>query len=309
MSCISPVDIKTSTKTCSSNCSYKYTYGNSSCTLVNKETYVQIKLSSSNTVTFNDSTYSLVDVRLYAPSLHTWGGVPTDAELVLNHMGPSSNLYICIPIKTKDGKGESNEWFKKFMKFIPTNKESDEIIAGVTKFSLNDVVPQGPYYYYQGTSPWCIKKNTGGSKNKLIVFDMDEAITINKSDYTHFNRIMPSNIPVRSTPTDLFFNSTGTKNGFTSAGNANKSTDVIDCVPVSIDGKELKGKQAAYEEVTSYSSMKQIPEWFWTSIAIIGGIIFLFLLYFVIVNGLGATKLPAFMKLPRSMRRDPQRIN
>lgn len=39
------------------------------------------------------------------------------------------------------------------MTYIPTTQNSGQSVAGVNKFTLNDIVPNGPYYYYVGTSP------------------------------------------------------------------------------------------------------------------------------------------------------------
>ena len=46
----------------------------------------------------------------------------------------------------------------------------DKVIIGgqgfrgcVTNFTLNNVIPQAPYYYYVGTAPWCSKSVSGKS--------------------------------------------------------------------------------------------------------------------------------------------------
>ena len=94
MSCTSPIDIKSSTKPCTSGCDYKYTYGESSCVLVNKGNYVEIDFSSTDNITFGGANYNLSEARIYKPSLHTWGGVHTPAELILIHKGTDTNLFI-----------------------------------------------------------------------------------------------------------------------------------------------------------------------------------------------------------------------
>ena len=292
MSCISPINIANITKPCTTGCSFKYNYGKSNCVLVNKGTYVKIQFNSSNTVTFNDANYTLKEARLYRPSLHTWNGTHAAAELIINHSGASNNMFICIPIQQMNGKGETATWFNKFMRYIPTNTNSDANITGVNNFTLNTVVPQGPYYYYVGTSPWCKNSDTGGPSNKLIVFPKNQSITMTKSDFTNLQRISNSNQPVRAAAGNPFFNAVGTSEGPISGSGINRNTDVVDCVPVSIDGTELTGDATAYDKTpdTPSISFDKIPPWFWTSLAIIFGILVLFILYFVVSKGLDASR-------------------
>ena len=299
MSCTSPIDIKSNTKPCTSGCEYKYTYGKSSCVLVNKGNYVEIDFSSIDNITFGGANYNLSEARIYKPSLHTWGGVHTSAELILNHKGSDTNLFICIPISKQNGKGYSNDWFNKFMRFIPTTKNSGSSVAGVTNFTLNNVIPQAPYYYYVGTTPWCSKSNTGGPSNHLIVFESNQAATMNTSDFANLERITNSAQTIYTPKGDLFFNTTGTKNG-PSSGSGSGPSEVVDCYPVDIDGKPLTGDAAAYAGATPAQSAAlsyaKIPAWFWTTLAIIGGIVALVLIYVIASKGFGWLPLPKSMK-------------
>jgi len=292
MSCISPINIANITKPCTTGCSYKYNYGKSSCVLTNKGTYVKIQFDSSNTVKFNDANYMLDEARIYKPSLHTWDGIHADAELILNHSGASNNMFICIPIQQQNGKGETATWFNKFMRYIPTTTDSGTAVTGVNNFTANTIVPQGPYYYYVGTSPWCKNSDTGGPSNKLIVFPKNQSITMTTSDFANLQRISNSNQPIRTASGSAFFNAEGTSAGPISGSGVNGNTDVVDCVPVSIDGTELVGDAAAYDKIPDTPSMSfdKIPPWFWTSLAIIGGILILFIIYYLVSKGLDASR-------------------
>jgi carbonic anhydrase len=298
MSCISPIDIKDITRPCTTGCSYKYNYGNSSCILVNKGKYVKIQLDSVNIVTFNDANYSLSEARIYKPSLHTWDGTHTDAELVLNHTGSGDNMFICIPIKKDNGKGKTITFFNKFMTYIPTTQNSEQSVAGVNKFTLNDIVPNGPYYYYVGTSPWCQSSDTGGPSNKIIVFPHNYAVSMSISDFSNLSRISNSNQPVRSPTGGAFYNSEGTSSGPLSGSGLSGNTEVVDCVPVSIDGSDISsdssssinmGKDKIPDENVS-SSFEKIPPWFWTFIAIVGGIIFIVVVYYIVQGALNSSR-------------------
>ena len=114
------------------------------------------------------------------------------------------------------------------------------------------------------------------------------------SDFKNLQRISNSNQPVRSPSGSAFVNAVGTSEGPTSGSSVNKNTDVVDCVPVSIDGEELTGASPAnhmHKNVDSPSmSFDKIPPWFWTSLAIIAGILVLFIIYFLVSKGLDASR-------------------
>ena len=110
------------------------------------------------------------------------------------------------------------------------------------------------------------------------------------SDFKNLQRISNSNQPVRAAGGSAFVNAIGTTEGPISG--ANRNTDVVDCVPVSIDGTELTGDAAAYDKIPDSPSMSfdKIPPWFWTSLAIIAGILVLFIIYFLVSKGLDASR-------------------
>jgi carbonic anhydrase len=292
MSCTSPIDIKTSTKECTTGCDYKYTYGKSSCVLMNKGSYVEITFSSVNVITFSGEKYSLLEGRIYRPSLHTWSGVNAPAELILNHSGTNDNLFVCIPITKKNAKGYSNEWFGKFMRFVPTNRSAGASVAGVNNFTINNVVPQAPYFHYVGAAPWCSKGHTGGPKNKMVVFELNQSATMDTKDFKNLTRIDDSNQQVYGVDGDLFFNPSGTKNGPGAGGSG--PTEIVDCVPVSIDGTEITvDTEAAAAAGAAVISYEKIPVWFWTGLGIFGGILFVVMLYYFISSFFGPTSAAA----------------
>lgn len=173
---------------CKENCSFNFKYNsNSTCKLVNKGDYLEIKTDGKNKVTYNSQGLSLDSVRLYVPSLHTFDGKHTDAELILKHSGGTKNFMVCLPIKTNKGTGDSVNFFKQFAHHIPLDKKRDlghgEVEPGVVNvknWSLNNVMPapKTPFYHYVGDSPYppCNMQAT------MIVFDNKNASVINASD-------------------------------------------------------------------------------------------------------------------------------
>ena len=165
---------------CKENCNFNFKYNsNSTCKLINKGDYLEIKTDGKNKVTYNSQGISLDGVRLYVPSLHTFDGKHTDAELILKHSGGAKNVMVCLPIKTNKGDGDSVNFFKQFAPHIPLEQNSPTTV-NVKNWSLNNVMPapKTPFYNYMGDSPYppCNMQAT------MIVFDNKHASVINASD-------------------------------------------------------------------------------------------------------------------------------
>uniref|UniRef100_A0A6C0C5T5 Uncharacterized protein n=1 Tax=viral metagenome TaxID=1070528 RepID=A0A6C0C5T5_9ZZZZ len=183
MSCPNNESTKLNTRhedECKGNCDFNFSYNpNSTCELINKGDYLEIKTDGKNNITYNSQPITLNNARLYTPSLHTFDGKHTDAELILKHEGGSTNYMICLPIKATDGTGDSVFFFKQFAQHIPLEKNYPANV-NVKKWSLNDVMPapKTPFYHYIGQSPYppCNMKTT------MIVFDINHSSTINKKD-------------------------------------------------------------------------------------------------------------------------------
>lgn len=114
------------------------------------------------------------------------------------------------------------------------------------------------------------------------------------SDFSNLSRISNSNQPVRSPTGGAFYNSEGTSSGPLSGSGLSGDTEVVDCVPVSIDGSDISsdpssGINTGKDENVSLS-FEKIPPWFWTSIAIVGGIIFIVVVYYVVQGALNSSR-------------------
>ena len=105
MSCLksnSPIDISpTNVKgDCSLKCKYSFNYGDSFITIKNKKKYLTLGYDNSNTnVIFNGLKMQVSEIRVFSPSLHTFDGNKSDAEMIIIHQGFGKNLLVCIPIK------------------------------------------------------------------------------------------------------------------------------------------------------------------------------------------------------------------
>ena len=274
---------------CEKMCDLQYNYGNASCTVTNKSTYLDIVCyDGTNTVDFGiTGVVQPVGVRLYKPSLNSYDGFKADAELIITHTGGGRNLYICIPVNSSEASGPSAKWFAQVIPFYPTSKNAGKNI-NVENFTLNDVIPQGGFFIYEGgTFDWGCSAN-----DVMIVFNKNKAITMKSKNYkTLVNLIGKASYNVSVTPSYLTFSkkgSMGGPGGGGSSGGSGGKEGTLTCTPV-VDqyGNNIEGTDTSkfpYEstakpgEATSEATKKM-----WASIyiilAVIGGLI--------LITGLG----------------------
>lgn len=234
----SPINISKSAKDCTSICNYQYSYGLSDCQLTNKGDYLSIITSQSgNSVSFNNTIYSLTGCRLYRPSLHTYNGSHAEAELILVHGGSGGkNLLVCIPVVSGKGSSQSATFFNAFVPLAPQT-EGGKASVNVNNWTLNTVIPKAGYYFYQATAPF---PPCTGSFN-FVVFDKSSPAYIAAADLPHLEAAVKAQTYVvkPTIPTGLFYNRGGTINGGapgisgSSSGNSGSDSEIyIDCRPV-----------------------------------------------------------------------------
>jgi carbonic anhydrase len=186
MSCSSnPVNLKKTKQICKEECSYEFNYSDqSSPTVANVVDYLAINVDSKNTVKFNtiDVTVpKMGSVRIYQPSFHLFAGKQADAEIVIFHSNKNSNdtLLVCIPITERDGKGKSNSFFSQIIPHAKPNSEDKTAVnVNVSNWSLNNIVPSAPFYFYIDVWPFAPCTTI----SNIIVFELRHAATINSDD-------------------------------------------------------------------------------------------------------------------------------
>jgi carbonic anhydrase len=189
MSCTSnPINLKKSIHKgltqCKEECSYEFNYsGTSSPIIANAGDYLDINVDSKNNVKFNTINVTVPktdSVRIYQPSFHLFAGKQADAEIVIIHNNPMGDtLLVCVPITGRDGKGKSNSFFSQIISHAkPTSKDETGVNINVSNWSLNDIVPNAPFYFYIGPFPY---KPCNGTAN-IIVFGMQNTATMDTED-------------------------------------------------------------------------------------------------------------------------------
>lgn len=192
MNCNKPVNIKDTKHICREDCSYQYNYSaNSSVLVINKGDCLELKVDGKNKVNFNGYTIDLEQsetkggaAKIFQPSLHLFDGVQVDGEIIITHSGSNNTVLVCVPIIVRDGGGKSNNFFQQLLPHINLAEGNpDPQNVNVSKWSLNDIMPTGDFYFYNGDLPYypCIKNVQ--KRINVIVFGVKSAATINKSDY------------------------------------------------------------------------------------------------------------------------------
>lgn len=181
----SPIDIIPTgiSGTCSQKCFYIFDYYDSTCKVERNSTYLKFDYDSSTSspAKLNGIDLNVGDIRLYCPSLHTFEGQRTAAELVIGHGGNGTALLVCVPIKVSTENNECsvllNQIVTQTNRLAPNN--GDTSILTTSGFNLNKIVPRTQFFFYDANLPF--EPCTGDYG--IIVF--------NKSD---FSTIMPNTL-------------------------------------------------------------------------------------------------------------------
>lgn len=236
----SPIDIIENVSNCSLKCNFSFKYPSSKLLrILNKGNYVNISVERMNEppVTFNNERYNVDSIRIYTPSLHTFGGNTADAEMIISHTNDNnaSNLLICIPISVNNIINDNSTMLSKIIIEMSkrANSLGEETVLQEERFSLNTFIPRKPFFFYEGVLPY--SPNDGNAN--FIVYNMDNAIPINDKMFKQLkNMIVSQTTDVYPTNGRLFYNSKGP---FYNNNTADSEDIYIDCRPTGSDGNVI----------------------------------------------------------------------
>ena len=219
---------KINNQKCSADCAFSYKHNeNSSCNVINRGDYLELKTDGTNVVKFNNEPKTISSIRIYQPSIHLFDGSQTDAELIIQYGGGGQNLFVCMPIEAKDGSGKSNSFFSKFVPYITAEKDTTQIVQ-TSSWSLNDVLNYDiPYYYYLGAFPY----EPCNGYASVIVFDIKNSAKISTTDLNSIKSYI-SKTPKATMGSDgyLMYNDRGPINP--DNPNGENDYDLVNCVEV-----------------------------------------------------------------------------
>lgn len=255
MSCpnaTAPVNIsKAIAGDCKLKCNYSFDYKTSSLQATNKGQFLKFVLDKQiePPVVFNTEKYEVYEVKIFQPSLHTYGGKHVAAEIVVVHnaIAGTSNLLVCIPVTaTSNTTGVIDSLINQVAS--KANTKGAQASIDIQTFSLSKVVPKAPYYNYKGTLPY---EPCNGSY-EYVVFGKDQALNITPAALVNLKKIITaSSYDIKKPKDGLFYNSSGVS-PIVSADEI-----YIECNPTGDDGTIMIGK----EKEASNSSNNQTPEW------------------------------------------------
>lgn len=145
------------------NCAYDSNMcSGASVTISPDTTYASIKCSGSNSsVSFSGYIYMPTEIRIYAPSLHTYNGSPANAEMLIVHSSDSnSGLIVSVPIMitSSSGGGSGNPDLTAIFQAVNTISPSTIALNASAPINdnidVNSFIPAKPYYVYYGTLPY-----------------------------------------------------------------------------------------------------------------------------------------------------------
>ena len=264
MSCSSsntPIDISKSAiaGTCELKCDYKFNYPTSSCVVTHRGEYLSIAYDTSHVppVQYNTNAYSVSNVRIYTPSIHTFNGKKADGEIIAMHTSNTgaNPLLVCVPIRVDNGASNSAELLATIVDAVRTDAptEDERVVVKVSDFSLNEFVPQKAFYTYTGAEPFL---PCSGSKMDFIVFgDAASFCGIQSITLTSLRDLLTSHKYTSKTDDDgpkLFYNARG-------AGETSDDSIYIDCRPVGESDEMVNTSaktQSTTETVFTVDSMK-----------------------------------------------------
>lgn len=185
MSCASstsPIDINKSNiaGNCDLKCEYQFNYNNSSCVVTHRGKYLSIAYDKSSTppVQYNSRGYTVNEIRIYTPSIHSINGNKTDAEIVISHTTNSgaNPLLVCVPVRASTSSSASGDILDLIVDDVRANAPTDGEITTVRldKFNLNSIVPRKPFFNYTATLPY----HPCNGKNDIIVFGDNASFAI-----------------------------------------------------------------------------------------------------------------------------------
>ncbi len=235
----SPIDITSNAGTCKLKCDYSFRYMNTNLVGRNGGDYLSFRPSGNDKappVVFNADKFVVKEMRLYQPSLHTYGGNKADAELIIEHSNVtgSGDLMVCIPVTKGMTAGGAatvlDDLVSQVAQFAPTAGGNAGEIRLAT-FTFGKLVPTKPFYSYKGSLPY---SPCTGSYN-YVVFDKDNAVPMSMTTYAKMLKVVSANSYTTHSPLNgLYKNSSGPA-PFTGEGD-----DIyIECKPTGHDGETL----------------------------------------------------------------------
>jgi hypothetical protein len=288
MPCTAPLNIVQNLQTekiCKLKCAYQFTYPSTTLQITNFGSMLVMEADAVATppVIYNDQNYNVEYIVLVQPSLHTYNGQKTSAELIITHVGASGNkLWVCIPIKASStSTADSTNYFDMIMSVVSQTAPASggRTIFNSSTFSLNKLVPMTPFFSYNGGNmflPVCTDRN---ESIDYIVYHADNAIFMTPTAFGILQRVIPvaqqyaKAVEESENPGGIFYNPNGPIS-------PNQPDIYIDCQPTGDDGEVLV---AATKDTSSLLDNKLIKDLMSSKLISAGIKIFIGLILMIVI--------------------------
>jgi carbonic anhydrase len=286
------IDIRDIAGYCDQKCAFTYNYTNTSCVGKNLETALNFSIDTANfyPVLYNTFNYSVENMYLCSPSIHTYNGSLADAEIIIKHVPVSggNNLIICVPIKNTNANTKAAQLLGSLInssaRLIPSAGGS--AIMNISNFNLTTFMDKKPFYSYTGSA---IVGNCSNMADYIVFSIKDFYCDIISDDLATLKKLIkPVGLTTKSpisSGINLFYNKVG-------AGLNIKNDEIyIDCQPInqSEETIETTTVSSTGELATSLVDDKTLQMIYYVGIFIIIAIIF-YVGLFLLSNSMNSTK-------------------
>jgi len=214
---------------CDLKCSYNFNYPDSNTTAKNNGVMISLTYDNSSVqpVSYNNQKYTVSNLYIASPSIHTFDDTQAVGEIIIEHIPVTGgqNLYVGIPFKSSTESSEASNLITDIIQSVANNAPAsgDSTNLNISGFTLQKIVPNKPFYSYTSST----------DPTDWIVFGTLEAIPLSSSTLSTLSQIItPYSL---ATPgIALFFNSSGP--------NSNKSVGqgiYISCKPTGSSEEEI----------------------------------------------------------------------
>ena len=189
---------------CDLKCSYNFKYAESTTTAKNNGEMLSLTYdnSSATQVLYNNKKYTVTSIYITSPSIHTFNGSTTDAEICIEHtpINGGPQFSVGIPIKSSSDANAASSLLTEIIAAastsVPTKGNSASL--NIDGFSLDKLVPNKPFFSYTSST----------DNTQWIVYGIVDAIPLNSSTLATLGQIITP-FPLTMSGDALFYNSTG----------------------------------------------------------------------------------------------------
>ena len=254
MACNAPIDISPTNATpkCTNRCSYIFNYPVSSCTATITKDHISLIYTDSKPVNYNSLDYRVSEIYIYSKPIHSYGGQPSNGEIMIIHKSISNKiLIVCIPLVKSELSITSSKNLTYLLDTLSNNA------GGVTlnKFmTLNDFIGKTKFYTYNASN--FLGLSCSQNADYIVYRPNDYYVPITKDAYDDLTSLISEHkyTIATSAPPTLYFNEKGP--------NISSSDQIyIDCQPVNSSEETINISNEKYKPISnskSYNLMKSI---------------------------------------------------